>query len=163
LEDCNNHRVATLRRFRARFYRQCSAPRRSRSSSRFLRDRRALPATNRSVAYDRPCRSFCCRRKSSTSSGLPSPASSERMPLSISARNQRSFSTCDNMTGSAKSGRGTPRIAQAKSGERIRYPAPRPSRSASSPHRGCARDAGRSPAPCGRLRVRACRRRCLAG
>ena len=30
------------------------------------------------------------------------------MPLSISARNQRSFSTCDNMTGSAKSGSSTP-------------------------------------------------------
>src|SRR6266571_3705229 len=47
------------------------------------------------VAYPRPCRSFTCRRNSSRSSGSPSPASSDRMPLSISARNWRSFSTCD--------------------------------------------------------------------
>ena len=36
------------------------------------------------------------RRKSSTSSGLPSPTSRERRPLSTSARSWRSFSTCDN-------------------------------------------------------------------
>src|SRR5579872_4671779 len=38
---------------------------------------------------------FFCRMKSSMLDSLPCPASSERMPLSISARNARSFSTCE--------------------------------------------------------------------
>lgn len=88
--------IGTLRRFHGRFCRRCADLQLSRSSSRFRRDRRARPTTSLSVAYDRPCRSFSCRRNSSISSGSPSPPSSERMPLSISPRNRRSFSTCDN-------------------------------------------------------------------
>ena len=41
--------IGTLRRFHVRFCRQYADLRRSRSSSRFRRDRRALPATRRSV------------------------------------------------------------------------------------------------------------------
>jgi len=82
-------------RFHEELYPQWLVPRRLHNIPICDRYRREPPATKQSTAYPPPCPEFFWRKKSSISNGRPLPASSERTPLSISARKALSLSTCE--------------------------------------------------------------------